>query len=150
VSTKTIQELEEKIELHQENYTDGVPTISDDAFDQLVDRLRALAPQSPIIKKIGARVKTAQKGTICKHILEMGSLNKVNSDSELLLWAKSFDSETRYLIQPKYDGCSLEVIYNENGDFIRAVTRGDGTNGLIVTFAAAQFKHRRGSHYFTI
>ena len=38
------------------------------------------------------------------------------------------ESEVRYFCEPKFDGVSVEVVY-EDGEFVRAATRGDGERG---------------------
>jgi len=47
--------------------------------------------------------------------------------------AEGFDSDAvEYVCEPKFDGLSVEVIY-EDGEYVRAATRGDGTAGDDVT-----------------
>ena len=45
---------------------------------------------------------------------------------------KSLNGEVRYLLEEKFDGASVELVY-ENGILNRAVTRGDGRQGEDVT-----------------
>ncbi|HAT38313.1 MAG TPA: hypothetical protein DCS75_07445, partial [Gemmatimonadetes bacterium] len=40
--------------------------------------------------------------------------------------------ESRYILEPKLDGASIELVY-ENGVLTRAVTRGNGQQGEDVT-----------------
>ena len=43
-----------------------------------------------------------------------------------------YDGSIRYLCEPKFDGLSIEIVY-EDGAYDRAVTRGDGRRGEDVT-----------------
>lgn len=45
---------------------------------------------------------------------------------------KGLEGEPEYLLEPKLDGASIELVY-ENGLFVRAVTRGNGQTGEVVT-----------------
>lgn len=48
----TVEELETAIQFHRELYYKEVPTISDDEFDRLVDLLRVMEPNSPMLAKV--------------------------------------------------------------------------------------------------
>jgi len=134
-----LKDLEQKILKHNELYTQGIPEISDDVYDTLVDELKKLAPTSEVLKKVGANVKTAQKGVTYAHVIEMGSLHKINNEEDLNKWLDTVPSEAEdFEIQLKLDGISLEVVYDRDGKLIRAVTRGDGKIGQVVTFAASK------------
>lgn len=52
------------------------------------------------------------------------------SISKLLI--KENISERNYICQPKYDGITVELIY-EHGNFVKAITRGDGYIGEDIT-----------------
>ena len=45
---------------------------------------------------------------------------------------KALEDEPRYILEPKLDGASIELVYEE-GLFVRAVTRGNGRVGELVT-----------------
>jgi DNA ligase (NAD+) len=45
---------------------------------------------------------------------------------------KGFEDEPRYILEPKLDGASIELV-SEEGLFVRAVTRGNGRVGEVVT-----------------
>lgn len=111
-------------------YYNGQPTISDDEYDALKDELKDLDPDNPAITAVGAPVeKTHWVKT--KHVMPMGSQDKVNTISELKAWAKKrykFEDQGKYVVQEKLDGISLSLNY-EAGELVSAVTRGDGKVG---------------------
>lgn len=140
---------EEKIkalrdELREHNYKYYVldaPTISDYEFDVKLKELQALEvahpefsdPNSPSLR-VGGQV-TKNFETI-KHTYRMYSLDNSYSKEDLLDWEKRIkklvDGEIHYTCELKYDGASISLTY-ENGELIRAVTRGDGFQGDDIT-----------------
>ena len=78
----------------------------------------------------------------------MGSLEKINSVDEFIVWSNKFPEE-EFVFEPKFDGLSLSISY-ENGEFIRAITRGDGTQGEDISDNVSKmcgFKSRINSTY---
>ncbi len=76
------------------------------------------------------------------HIKRMWSMEDVFDFDELGAWVdrvkKSF-SEVSFVCEPKFDGASLNLIY-ENGYLKQAITRGDGSVGEDVTNNAKTIK----------
>ena len=119
------------------------PEISDAAYDELYDELKALedehpdliAPDSPT-QRVGA--PPSDKFEKSQHLTPMGSLDKVTTDEALAKWAedvrKRLDSDepVAYVIEPKIDGSAINLVY-EGGVFVRGATRGDGYQGEDVT-----------------
>lgn len=64
------------------------------------------------------------------HRSPMGSLKKIKSEDGFYKWAKD---NSVFTVTPKLDGNSIEVILNENGHIIQAITRGNGYEGNDVT-----------------
>jgi DNA ligase (NAD+) len=131
VETKSeeIQNLEREIKYHQELYYNGTPEITDAEFDALWDRLKKIDPTNRLFSCIGTdKVCYFQK---YKHIIPMGSQEKATTPEEFELWTKKVNYD-EYLAEFKYDGISLESQY-ANGTFLRAVTRGDGKQGDVIT-----------------
>jgi DNA ligase (NAD+) len=132
--------LERLIRQYQQSYYDGEAAISDGEFDLLWDELKRLAPDSPVLQKVGAGGDSA--GALpgvdgfpkAKHLIPMGSQEKAANPEEFLGWARKVELETM-LVQYKLDGASLELQY-ETGRLIRAVTRGDGIMGDEITLNA--------------
>jgi DNA ligase (NAD+) len=71
-----------------------------------------------------------------KHEYRMYSLDNSYSKEDLLDWEKRIkklvDGDVQYTCELKYDGASISLTY-ENGQLVRAVTRGDGFQGDDVT-----------------
>ena len=122
-------------------YTSGKPIMADHTYDTLEATLRQKSPHHRLFQKIGHPnfdTGFAKK----RHTMPMGSQNKVSNYLDLvhyfelkkvfpLLSSKEGDGGG-FVIQPKCDGISLEIIY-ENGQLVEAITRGDGEVGDVIT-----------------
>lgn len=137
-----IARLSEEINRHNYYYymLDD-PKISDYDFDQLLQRLIDLERQYPEYVRPDSPTQRVG-GTVTKqfesvaHIYPMLSLGNTYSEGDL----QEFDTRVRdllngpveYVCELKYDGVAISLIY-EHGILVRAVTRGDGTRGDVVT-----------------
>lgn len=137
-----IARLSEEINRHNYYYymLDD-PKISDYDFDQLLQRLIELERQYPEYVRPDSPTQRVG-GTVTKqfesvaHLYPMLSLGNTYSEADLL----EFDTRVRgllngpveYVCELKYDGVAISLIY-EHGILSRAVTRGDGTRGDVVT-----------------
>ena len=124
-----VDELERLVKKHQDLYYNAQPEISDAEFDALWDELKALAPDSPALRRVGA--DAADGFPKAAHVLPMGSQAKAADPDEFLAWCAKVKLP-EYVVEPKLDGASLELQY-EAGRLVRAVTRGDGAIGDDVT-----------------
>lgn len=135
-----MRELVDKLnEYNYHYYVLDNPLISDKEYDALYDRLVVLEgmtgevlPDSPT-KKVGGGIITAFKSV--NHRTRLYSLDKVKSEGELYDWEKRVTKAALpdgYTVEYKYDGLTLNLTY-ENGQFVRAVTRGNGISGEDVT-----------------
>tara|TARA_R110000868_G_scaffold100128_5_gene275426 strand:- start:24295 stop:26178 length:1884 start_codon:yes stop_codon:yes gene_type:complete len=125
---KQKKSLEEKILRHKALYYQGRPEISDSEFDALEEALRAIDPGSNVLQVVGA---TPGPGKKVAHHHKMLSLNKVYDLVELSKWRDGHELISTY----KIDGVSCSLIYEE-GKFILAKTRGDGSFGEDITAKA--------------
>ena len=123
-----IKQLEQLITRYQNSYYSGEGEIPDREFDQLWDELGQLDPANPILHRIGSDQGTFPKAA---HVMPMGSQAKVSSVDEFVKWAATHHYD-EYLVEYKLDGASLELQYEE-GHFARAVTRGDGSTGDVIS-----------------
>lgn len=145
-----IEKLQEEIRHHdQMYYVMDRPEISDREYDKLYARLKHLedenpelvSPDSPTQRVSGQPVTTFAEA---HHPVPMLSLDNTYSEDEIRSWEERIqkilkNQKVTYIINPKIDGLSLSLIY-ENGKLLRAATRGDGTNGEDVTLNARTIK----------
>ena len=132
-------------ELHRHNYNyyvKNAPEISDRDFDMLMKELEELEmrhpehfdPNSPT-RRVGSDLSDGFSQAA--HIYPMLSLANTYSIDEVDAWVKRVDEslmgqETCIVGEMKFDGSGISLIY-EHGRLVRAVTRGDGEKGDIVT-----------------
>jgi DNA ligase (NAD+) len=117
-------------------------TISDYEFDMKLKELEALEAAYPEYYNVNSPTQRVG-GTVTKnfqtlsHKNRMYSLDNSYSKEDLLDWEKRLQKNLgteaiEYTCELKYDGASINLTY-ENGEFLRAVTRGDGFKGDEVT-----------------
>ncbi len=129
-----------RAELHTHNYNYYIldsPQISDFEFDQKLKELQELEaqypefydPNSPSLRVGGAVSKNFDTIT---HTHRMYSLDNSYNWEDLENWEKRITkllgTTPEYFCELKYDGASISISYKE-GQFVQAVTRGDGTQG---------------------
>ncbi len=138
-----IEELRKDLHRHNHNYYIlNQPEISDKEFDFMMKELENLEkdfpeyedPLSPT-KRVGSDLTKGFEHVI--HTRPMMSLSNSYSIEEVDDWferlKKSLGNEKFQIVgELKFDGTSISVTY-KNGKMVRAVTRGDGTQGDDVT-----------------
>ena len=137
-----IAALSEELERHNYNYYIlAKPTISDYEFDMKLEELARLeyefpeflSPSSPT-QRVGGGITKEFKSV--KHRYPMLSLSNSYSKEDIEDFInrikKSIDEEVEFCCELKFDGLSISLQY-EDGVLVRAVTRGDGTQGDDVT-----------------
>jgi len=70
-----------------------------------------------------------------KHPSRMWSLEDIFTSDDLQKWLKKtykLDKNVTFYCEPKYDGASLNLIY-EDGILVKGITRGDGVEGELIT-----------------
>lgn len=132
-SKLTIKELEKEIRRHNRLYfEENRPEISDYEFDRLVEQLKEMKPDSPVLGEIPSERAPGEKGfKKVRHTTPMLSLDKCYSEQDLQDWASKFEGEV--VASPKIDGCATELRYNGKGEIFLAATRGDGVEGEDMT-----------------
>ncbi|MFC5133598.1 MULTISPECIES: NAD-dependent DNA ligase LigA [Haloferacaceae] len=127
-------------------YVEADPLVADATYDRLFDRLRELeaafdldAEDSPTRRVGGEPVDELET---VEHVAPMRSIDSAKEPDAV----REFDGrvrsglrkegldpdDLRYVCEPKFDGLSVEVVYEE-GEYARAATRGDGVEGDDVT-----------------
>lgn len=132
--------LEEMLLQANQDYYNGTPSVPDEVYDAWRDELRDLAPDSKVLKDIGAPPNS--EWAKVRHEHTMGSLGKVNTAEELEKWASGVNltSEDLLLLTDKLDGISISLRY-EQGKFVLGSTRGDGTIGEDITANVRRMKN---------
>lgn len=112
----------------QKYYLDGTSDLSDYEYDRLYNELHDLESDTGIVynnsptQHVGCEVKNELREV--KHTHPMLSLNKCHSVEEL----KRFAANESCYISSKCDGLTITLEY-ENGELIKAETRGNGEVG---------------------
>ena len=143
-----IEHLRNVIRQHEYRYyVENAPIISDQEFDALMHQLIKLEAENPDCfdpnsptQRVGSDL--AQSGfEQVEHRYPMLSLGNTYSEGEIRDWYNRVckdlgvvnDSQfIEVVCELKFDGTSISLWY-ENGELVRAVTRGDGVRGDDVT-----------------
>lgn len=134
-----IADLRKRINRHDRlYYVENTPEISDARYDALFAELQRLeaahpdlvTPDSPT-RRVGAAPVPAL-GKVA-HAAPMLSLDAVREKDEIAdflrrIRTETGDAQAAFVAEPKFDGLSIEVVY-EAGAFRRGATRGDGETG---------------------
>lgn len=151
--TAQATDLRSVIVYHEWKYAvQNDPVISDFEYDTLYKKLEALeanfpdlvSPDSPT-QRVANDLSTDLSSVA--HLTPMLSLDNSYNAADL----KSFDerirkltdlseeAEIEYAVEPKYDGGSIALVY-ENNRLVRAATRGNGVKGEEMTVNARTLK----------
>lgn len=138
-----ILDLRHELNRHNHNYyVLNAPEISDQDFDMLMKELEALEAEHPDMDdplspthRVGSDLTEGFEQV--KHIHPMLSLSNTYSIEEVDEWfdrvRSALGGEDFDIVgEMKFDGTSISLIY-EHGRLVRAVTRGDGERGDVVT-----------------
>lgn len=137
------EELRDVLRFHEGNYyIKNSPLISDAEYDRLYKYLEKYEAQNP--DKITFDSPTQRVGgglnsefPKVSHLVPMLSLQNSYNEQDLKDWDHRIketlnQTEIEYCIEPKFDGASISLIY-ENDRLIRGSTRGDGETGDDIT-----------------
>lgn len=138
-----INQLRKELEKHNHNYyVLNNPEISDKDFDMLLKELEKLEAENPEFfdplsptQRVGSDLSKGFEHVV--HSRPMMSLSNTYNIEEVDEWfdrvKKALEGESFEIVgELKFDGTSISLIY-EKGRLVRAVTRGDGTQGDDVT-----------------
>ena len=122
-------------------YVEANPEISDAEYDRRFRHLQAIEERFPDLittdsptQRVGA--EPAEQFDTVPHVVPMLSLDSSEQLEAVARFderlRKVVDGEVEYILEPKLDGASIELVYR-NGILERAVTRGNGQRGEDVT-----------------
>lgn len=156
ISTLTPNEIKNIAEVYQQlidcitehnhlYYIKAQPIISDNEYDELFAFLQKIedeypylissnSPSQSLIGQIAERFEKAD------HTTPLLSLENSYNTKDLLTFDERVQKilnkegiyDYKYRIEPKYDGISVELIY-QKGELTQAITRGDGYTGEDIT-----------------
>ena len=136
-------QLRDILRFHEHRYyVLNDPLISDAEFDRLFQLLQkceqehpeSITPDSPTQRVAPGLVNSFPK---VPHLVPMLSLENSYNAEDLNDWDRKARELSRltgieYCIEPKFDGASISLLY-ENDLLVRAATRGDGVTGDDIT-----------------
>ena len=137
-----VEALRELIRRHDHlYYVLDAPEIADGAYDELYRELRSLEERHPELVTADSPTQRVS-GTVLEGLETVehrAPMLSLDSDEKLEALER-FDRRVRaavgedieYVIDPKFDGASLELVYEE-GRLAMAATRGDGLRGEAIT-----------------
>jgi DNA ligase (NAD+) len=142
-AARQVADVREKIRHHAHRYyVLNAPEISDEAYDALVEELRALeaahpdliTPDSPT-QRVGAPPAAAFRPVT--HPQAMLSLSNAFSKEDIEAWHERVTSglgeqAVEFVCELKIDGAAVSLLY-EGAVFAQGATRGDGVQGEDVT-----------------
>ncbi len=150
INKKDVTQLSAVLRFHEHRYYIlNDPLIADYEYDQLFKALEKLEEETPSLKTADSPTQRVAKGLTkefptVQHLVPMLSLdNSYNSDDLINFDRKAREltglSTIEYCVEPKFDGGSISVIY-ENDLLTRGATRGDGVEGDEVTTNIKQIR----------
>lgn len=139
-----IQQLREKLRYWEYlYYVEDTPVVSDDKYDLVMAKLRHLESKRPDLltvdsptQKVGGQVKNGFSQVY--HEVPMLSLDNISEEISLFAFDKrvrnrlKHDNAIVYCCELKLDGLAVSLLY-EQGELIRAATRGNGIIGEDIT-----------------
>jgi DNA ligase (NAD+) len=142
-----IAQLRTEINYHAYRYhTLDDPIISDAAYDQLMQELRALEEARPELitfdsptQRVGAAPRDEFEKVV--HPIPMTSLGNAFDDDDMRAWLARIGrllpddvaiTDLTFVVEPKFDGLAVALTY-EAGVLVRGATRGNGIEGENVT-----------------
>jgi DNA ligase (NAD+) len=135
------QQLQEAVRYHDRRYyVDGDPVIADSEYDRLLTRLQELESEFNVddegspTQRVGA--PPIDEFDTATHSTELLSIEQSREQSAVREFgnrvARETDGSASFVCEPKLDGISL-ALYYEEGFLQQVVTRGDGGEGEVVT-----------------
>jgi DNA ligase (NAD+) len=143
-ATQRISRLRSEIRHHEYlYYVEDRPAISDEEFDRLFHELEALEEKYPDLVSEDSPTQRVAGSPVdsfptIEHAAPMLSLDSSQDEDNLRRFDERLrkglgaDAAVEYVLEPKLDGLSVELVYRD-GALLQAVTRGDGRKGEGIT-----------------
>jgi len=149
-SIDNIESLRNVLRFHEHRYyVMNDPLLSDFEYDTLYKLLEKFEKEKPSVITKDSPTQRVGAGLIkdfpkTQHLVPMLSLENSYNAEDLLDWDRKARELSKldtieYCAEPKFDGASISVIYEED-QLLRGVTRGDGETGDDITPNIKQIK----------
>jgi DNA ligase (NAD+) len=145
-----VEDIRKALRYHEYRYyVMSDPLVTDFEYDQLYKLLEKIEKEQPELitkdsptQRVGSSLN--QVFPTVQHLVPMLSLENSYNEDDLVAWDKkareiSGLNEIEYCIEPKFDGASISLIY-EDDILVRGATRGDGVHGEDVTANLKQIR----------
>ena len=140
---ETYERLRSTLNYHDElYYKKASPEIDDTTYDRLKKELEALLEKHPDLAVSQSDLFSVGDDRIegfvtVRHKIPMLSLDNTYNKDAFIAFGKRLekefkDTKLQMTVEPKIDGVAVNISY-ENGRLVRAVTRGNGTEGDDIT-----------------
>ena len=150
ITEENVEPLRDLLRFHEHRYyVENDPLISDYEYDQLYKMLEKAEQDNPAFLTSDSptqRVGNSLNGnfTTVQHLVPMLSLENSYNSGDLLDWDRKCRELTKldeieYCVEPKFDGASISLIYEDN-KLTRSATRGDGVQGDDITTNSKQIR----------
>ena len=150
ITAHFIDDLRNILRFHEYRYyVQNDPLISDAEYDVLYKLLERFEKENPSLLADDSPTQRVGKGLVSsfpkvQHLVPMLSLENSYNAADLIDWDRKVKelsslAEIEYCVEPKFDGASISLIY-ENDKLSRSATRGDGVVGDEITINTRQIK----------
>ncbi len=150
IDQKQLDDLRNVLRFHEYRYyVLNDPLISDYEYDQLYKALEKIETADPSLITSSSPTQRVAKGLgndfkKVQHLVPMLSLENSYNADDLVDWDRKAKeasglTEIEYCVEPKFDGASISLIYQDDL-LIRGATRGDGSEGEEITTNIRQIK----------
>ena len=150
IVNNNIEDLRDILRFHEYRYyVQNDPLITDIEYDGLYKLLEKFEKDHPLMISKDSPTQRVGSGLVndfskVEHLVPMLSLENSYNADDLMDWDRkvrelSRMEEIEYCVEPKFDGASISVIY-ENDLLVRSTSRGDGIVGDEITLNTKQIK----------
>jgi len=150
INQSIVEELREVLRFHEYRYyVQADSLIADIEYDSLYKLLEKFEKEYPNLITKNSPTQRVGGGLVnnfpkVPHLVPMLSLENSYNSTDLFAWDKkarelSGLDEIEYCVEPKFDGASISLIY-DNDELNRSATRGDGVVGDDITLNTKQIR----------
>jgi DNA ligase (NAD+) len=150
IKASQMEELRDLLRFHEYRYyVLDEPLVADFEYDQLFKALERIEKEFPELIRSDSPTQRVANGLnasfpTVSHLVPMLSLDNSYNAADLVDWDRrvregSKESSVEYCVEPKFDGASISLIY-EDDQLVRGATRGDGVQGDDITTNIRQIR----------